>query len=265
MRARGQHVWGFPNLKPHELERVRESNVLTMNTIALMEGVSLRGGGHLLEHPADPGEPPYPSIWSTDEVIGFQERTCSVPRLMHQCMCGAPARKATFLSTDLDGSDNLEILCDGRHRHTFKRGVEGGVFATRALQEYPPAMCARIADCIIATLVRLRDSGSGPTGWIRSELPARRLSAWSSRCTGDRDLGVSFLNEFGPRGQSAVVSGRQAAFYLHVDDGISLTDGKSDTRAEVISKRCVKALEDAGFVIGSQETVSNWGIWLCTS
>ena len=103
LRHRGDHVWGLPGLTLAQRARVREGNVLMVNCLALFEAVSLRGGGHLMEHPADPGYEPFPSIWSNEEMQGLEFRCNAIRLLIHQCMFGGRARKDTFLFGTLDG------------------------------------------------------------------------------------------------------------------------------------------------------------------
>ena len=92
--------------------------MLTINALCLMEGCSLRGGGHLLEHPQDPGEDPFPSIWDTDEVCEWEMRTDSIRVSFDQCMFGAPTKKPTTISSTLDGVEALdEVRCDQGHVH----------------------------------------------------------------------------------------------------------------------------------------------------
>eukprot|EP00438_Fugacium_kawagutii_P036017 Skav207006 [mRNA] locus=scaffold1554:6879:10419:- [translate_table: standard] len=67
-------LWGRPDLRPFEKERVIEANTLWLNFLAVAEAVACRGGGYLMEHPADPGCDPYPSIWITEEVLGMESR-----------------------------------------------------------------------------------------------------------------------------------------------------------------------------------------------
>ena len=150
-----------------------ESNVLTMNTLCLMEGCSARGGGHLLEHPADPECDPLPSIFATPEVCEWEQRTSSKRVSFHQCMLGGPTMKPTMISSTFDLIEALdELWCDGSHDHERTIGVEGGVHLTRRLASYPGEMCKLIAECIIATLLRFAATGAGPTGWRRSSAPA---------------------------------------------------------------------------------------------
>ena len=67
--------WGMSGLTSWEARRVREGNVLALNFIAMCEGASLRGGGHLAEHPEDPGEEPFPSLWDMAEMQDMERRT----------------------------------------------------------------------------------------------------------------------------------------------------------------------------------------------
>ena len=136
-----------------------------VNFLAICEAVSLRGGGHLLEHLADPGRDPYPSVFSTSELHGLEARTGALRLLIHQCMFFGPARKDTCLSGTLDGLDIPPILCDGQHEHaTYVQGQVDGVFKSRELATYPSGLCQFMAHLIILTLKRFRASSSGPTG-----------------------------------------------------------------------------------------------------
>ena len=51
---------------------MQEANTLWINFMATCEGASVRGGGHLWEHPADPEEEPYLSVWATEEMQGME-------------------------------------------------------------------------------------------------------------------------------------------------------------------------------------------------
>ena len=69
-----------------------------LTCLAAMEKVTLQGGGSLLEHPADPDEEPYASVWVTEEVRGTEERAGWVRRLVDQCMFDSAAKKPTCSS-----------------------------------------------------------------------------------------------------------------------------------------------------------------------
>ena len=68
LRVAGQRCWGLPGLYRWEQARLHEANTLLLHSLAMAEAVSCRGGGHLLEHPEDPGCFPYASIWDLPET-----------------------------------------------------------------------------------------------------------------------------------------------------------------------------------------------------
>ena len=250
VRLRGIYTWGLPSLRQAERRRVEEGNTLLINALAIFEGISRRGGAHLLEHPRDPGAEPFPSIWCTDEVRCFEERTGSVRRELDQCMTGQSALKGTTLSTTLARSELFDLRCDGLHRHTFRGGRDSaGLFRTRKLQTFSPKMCDLIAEACIATLADLHRSGRGPTGWCRSEVPTTRISVWSTTPSVMRGFGCAILNEDAVRGRTPTIRGSQAAFYLHVDDGAFIADGDRACIADELMEKGADGLVDEGFVV----------------
>ena len=77
-------MWGLPWLVGAMARRVREANILIVNYVVLAEEVANAGGLFVLEHPEDPGAPPYPSIWSTSLIRDFESRVGAKRRLIHQ-------------------------------------------------------------------------------------------------------------------------------------------------------------------------------------
>lgn len=69
-------LWGRADLRSFEKERVEEANDLWVNFWTMCEAVSLRGGCYLMEHPADPGQDPYPSMWLIQAGGGRNGKTC---------------------------------------------------------------------------------------------------------------------------------------------------------------------------------------------
>ncbi len=253
VRRRGEFAWGLPDLTASESARVNETNVLTMNTLCLMESCSSRGGGHLLEHPADPGLDPLPSIFATPEVLEWEQRTSSTRVSFHQCMLGGPTVKPTMISSTLDLIETFNGLwCDGSHDHERAIGVAEGVHLTRRLASYPSEMCKLIAECIMATLLRFAVSGAGPTGWRRSSAPAPRITAWSNKCTPTCRCATAVLNEASARGKGVVVDRGQTALYVHVDDGVVLAAGGTGL-ANAVMNGCGDALEDIGFEVSNRQ------------
>lgn len=79
-------LWGRHDFRPAERARVQEANLLWLNFFMLAEAVASRGGGYLMEHPADPGVEPYPSIWVLPEVLGLEQRVGGRRVHLHQCL-----------------------------------------------------------------------------------------------------------------------------------------------------------------------------------
>lgn len=167
-------LWGRPDLKPWEKARLDESNILWLNYMSVCEGVSIRGGAHLWEHPADPGQDPYPSVWVTDEMLGLERRTDAQRAVLHQCPFGGLTPKLTCLSGTVDGLAELDgIRCPGvskDHVHSKSVGRKpDGSFYTRRLQTYPPGLCAALGAMILKTLLRFRNDKTGlqaQFGWL---------------------------------------------------------------------------------------------------
>ena len=59
---------------------------------------------------------------------------------------------------------------------------------------------------VVATAVEMWSTGSGPTGWRRYEMPARKITAWSTAADLDASMqGFTFLNERTARGEWTVL------------------------------------------------------------
>ena len=253
-------LWGRPDLKPWEKSRLEESNVLWLNFMSVCEGVSSRYGAHLWEHPADPGENPYPSVWVTDEMLGLERRTAARRAVLHQCPFGGLTPKLTCLSGTLDGLSELDgIRCPGvsrDHVHAKSSGrMPDGSFYTRRLQTYPPGLCAALGNMILQTLLRFRRDNTGPTGAIQlpGQLPAPRVPAWSTWAT-QRQVGVVLLNEACERKQSLQLTPCQSAVYVHVDDTVVLSDSVlGPLHSDALLDELVTGLEAVGFGVSQQE------------
>ena len=173
LRHRDGAAWGLPFLRGSEEEHLKLANVLMINTLCAAEGVSTRGGGHLIEHPEEPEDERCATIWLTEEMIGMEERTGAVRTHLDQCALGGPVRKATGLSGTLDGMVREGPRCPGlsaTHKHEYRRGRNSdGQFDSARLATYPKGLCEYIADRILTTVRRMLREGSGPTGWRRSK------------------------------------------------------------------------------------------------
>eukprot|EP00969_Alexandrium_andersonii_P161609 7142645-Alexandrium_andersonii.AAC.1 len=64
-----------------------------------MTAVRRSGGGASMEHPADPGCAPYPSIWNAEAYREFSRDWAMQLAVFDQCRLGAPSRKPTGLAS----------------------------------------------------------------------------------------------------------------------------------------------------------------------
>ena len=64
-----------------------------VNTFAVVEQLSERDGIYIMEHPEDPGEEPYCSVWATEEWRELALRTGASVALLDQCCFGGSAKK----------------------------------------------------------------------------------------------------------------------------------------------------------------------------
>ncbi len=252
-------LWGRADLYPAERLRVEEANMLWLNFMSVAEAVASRGGAYLWEHPADPGCSPYPSVWITDEMTGFEARVGGRRVHLHQCPFGGIAPKLTTLSGNLDDMEAVDgVRCPGlseHHQHGISIGRKpGGGYYTRQLQTYPPRLCEALAKMIFATLLRFSVTLRGPTGALNGgvAVAAPRITSWS---TGGKDkfAGVALLNEASARGFSTLVTSQQSATYVHVDDAVfvSASDATS-LHSDKLLDLTVGGLESIGFKVTQQ-------------
>lgn len=252
--------WGRDDLRPWEFARVKEANLLWLNFMATCEGVSSRGGAHLWEHPAEPEEEPFPSVWCTTEMQGLERRTDAVRALLHQCVFGGIAPKLTCFSGTLRGLDSLDgIRCPGVssdhvHGQSIGRDPSGG-FYTRRLQAYPSALCRTLAELIGDTLQHFLVHHLGPTGALRrtGDRHIPRVPTWST-WSSQSGVGLVLLNEACVRKQRLLINAQQAAAYVHVDDTVVISSAdRGDLHCDKVLTAIVSGLEEVGFGVSQQE------------
>ena len=252
-------IWGRSDLRPHERARLEEANTLWINYLTICEGVGVRGGAWLWEHPADPGVSPFPSIWITDEMTGVEERTGATRAVLHQCAFGGISVKPTCFSGTLHGLGELDqVHCPGlsdTHWHGPSVGPDGqGGFLTRRLQAYPSELCRQLADRIMRTLRWMHEHQAGPTGALKSstDLAAPRVTAWSTQARGDRG-GVAILNESSAKCFSTMLTDKQSAAYVHVDDTVLISDSTAKgLHSDELLDEVVEGLSSLGFEVSQQ-------------
>ena len=147
MRTRGRFVWGLPNLMGAAKQRVAEANVLAVGAVPCVDTVSRASGVGLLEHPEDPACDPYPSLFSTDLLLGASARIGASFASLDQGAFGAPVPKPTTLwgtVDDLAAHDGIRDKRDPAHFLKERRDSAGG-FMSRWLAQYPSDFCRLIA------------------------------------------------------------------------------------------------------------------------
>ena len=254
VRFRDQ-FWGRHDLTKHEYARVVESNTLYVNSLGLMERVSSRQGLHFWEHPEDPGEHPFPSIWDTDEMLELERRVEASRVSFDQCVFGAPVPKGTTISTTCPVPEVFhQARCPGLsslHQHTgVSQGVNSeGLFHTRRLQTYPPKLCEAIAEMLLLGLQRMKLNGLGPTGFMRVKGSVAPLSAWSTSANSKHQFGVHVMNEAVALKQRKHLSKVQGAMYLHVDDTVVITQRGAAVHADDLMQAVAENYENKGFLV----------------
>ena len=252
-------LWGRHDLRSFERERVEEANDLWVNFWTMCEAVSMRGGCYLMEHPADPGTDPYPSMWLIPELLEMEKRSRGRRAHFHQCPFGGISPKLTTFSSNVVGLERIDgVRCPGlssshTHGKTIGRAPDGS-FYTRRLQTYPAGLCQMIAEMIFDSLLEMKQKMTGPTGALHQpgELSAPRITAWSRWASGNRS-GVVMLNESYSRCQKLIINDTQSAAYIHVDDTVFLSTAKhSELHSDVLMERAVNSLEDVGFGVTQQ-------------
>ena len=253
LRHRGQYVWGLPGLLPHEQARVVEANTLFVNTVSYFEAISLQDGVHLLEHPADPGEYPFPSFFDTDLLRGVEERTCSIRVTFDQCCYGQAARKRTTVSGTVDDMKSLRCECPGRsatHWHGPSQGRNRrGEFYTKALECYPADLCLAFARCFLVAFARMKRDNTGPGGHLRKGFRKPRATCFSAK---NKPGGaVTCLNEVAATGTPALIDDNSAGSYMHVDDGIFISTARQSqsVHSDKLMHHCVDDLKALGFEV----------------
>ena len=143
-------LWGLLSLSLRELDAVMEGNVLLSFCIEAIFALAMMGRQGLLEHPAEPDEENAPSIWKIP-IVQLLMRMPNVQKVdFAQGLFGASSRKPTTLLA-ANSPDLIQILRKWHLTADNPRSVNigkdsHGQFRTAHLKEYPPALCAALAE-----------------------------------------------------------------------------------------------------------------------
>ena len=249
-------MWGLPGLRSFEQARVSEGNVLMINTIGQFEGISCNEGVHLMEHPADPGMDPFPSIYSTELLAESEARSGAQRVTFDQCTYDGLSRKPTTVTTTVVGADSLEAWCPGvsaQHVHQKSFGLDGtGGFHSRKLQTYPGKLNMAFAQRFCWSFEAMAAEDRGP-GSSKKRAPLRPPPFCTSTVATTGLMGVALLNEKVEKGAPVILKEGQAAAYVHVDDGLLVSVPPpslgSKPMSDVLLDAAVAELRLLGFVV----------------
>ena len=165
LRTRSE-PWGRTDvtLTSRERKQLELGTRLLLATLRLFLALAQAGGIYILEHPRDPMDEPFPSIWALPEVDELRLQTSGDMLQIDQCMYGQTSRKATTLMTN---SKQAGALLNQRCVHTsHPEKLEGkdaeGNFRTSRAQCYPSALCQMLATVAMKELRSMHVQGEGP-------------------------------------------------------------------------------------------------------
>ena len=145
VRSRSE-PWGLSNLSKDMQRRVDLSNSVVLAAISLVEAVILAGGSGTIEHPADPGQSPYPSIIFMLPVMISMESRVQVTRwTFSQCMWGCPARKLTTITGVADAAAIEAFVsagCNHKKHVASLSGVDESGLSAFELHKHTRNKCA---------------------------------------------------------------------------------------------------------------------------
>ncbi|CAK0891907.1 unnamed protein product [Prorocentrum cordatum] len=152
------HPWGRPGLHGADLRKVEMGSAQLLSSLRVLRAIALRGGSVSLEHPADPGKPPFPSIFATPEVLEWEEVLGAYRVTFPQCMWGCPALKLTTISGTAKHLQRLIRPCIHKNHTASLCGKdETGRFRTRVAQAYSSELCRVLAECHLDAMLDGRE------------------------------------------------------------------------------------------------------------
>ena len=143
-------LWGLASLALREMDAVLEGNVLLSFCIEAIFALAMMERQGLLEHPQEPEAEDAPSIWKLP-ILHLLLRMPNVQKVeFAQGLFGASSRKPTTLlvanSPDIIQTLRKWHITSDNPRATTIGRDESGRFRTAHLKEYPPALCAALAE-----------------------------------------------------------------------------------------------------------------------
>jgi len=189
-------------------------------------------------------------------LIAAQHRSGGSYALCQPVTSSPPVwRLAQDLGAILDDHGARELHGGSRDPYALATTMDGVPPPARCFRR-PPDAARVIGDLAVPTLARYLREGSGATGSRMGPQAPARVTQWgrhANRCSGPSPgksvpPPVAFLNEDAERKVQTVLDARQRAFYLHVDDGLSMTsDVAPEHGAQHMMNQVADGWESIGF------------------
>jgi hypothetical protein len=188
--------WGLPNITDRDKLKVKAANALLLACLLILQALWRYGSSGTLEHPADPGRPPFPSIWNL-EIFHDMVETYSLDVVTFaQCHWGCVAQKMTTIAGKACDLKDFDIPCTHKKHEASLCGVDAtGHFRTRVAQAYPSAMCKKLAECHLDYMIKNSTAPKEDCQMNRT-LAGKVLDQWREdrqRLPGLHELPASFL------------------------------------------------------------------------
>lgn len=136
---------GLPSLTGTNAERVRLANKVYDNICKILQ---LMGDSCIISVE----NLTRAHMWSTSWLRKLIKRKQLFPFTFQACMHGSWRDKWTTFYANYSGFSSLALTCDGNHPHLpwgVDRNGDGWRFHASDEAEYPPELCAKIADIIL--------------------------------------------------------------------------------------------------------------------
>eukprot|EP00435_Cladocopium_sp_Y103_P048289 s1574_g14.t1 len=168
------HLWGFTSVSLREMEQLFDGHQLLGFSATSMVILATTNALGLLEHPAEPAAPDAASIWRVP-LLKLLSRLPGMRRFsMAQGLLGAPSPKPTdLMALNLPSLPRHFVqwaLCKDLPKGRSIGTNDAGEYHTAGLKEYPPAMCAAIAQAFFDQLHQPQapgtDQPSVPPGFL---------------------------------------------------------------------------------------------------
>eukprot|EP00435_Cladocopium_sp_Y103_P050390 s595_g15.t1 len=187
------HLWGFTSVSLREMEQLFDGHQLLGFSATSMAILATTNALGLLEHPAEPAAPDAASIWRVPllKLLSRLPGMCRFP--MAQGLLGAPSPKPTdLLALNLPSLPRHFVqwaLCKDLPKGRSIGTNAAGEYHTAGLKEYPPAMCAAIAQAFFDQLQQPQALGTA-----EPRVPPEFLDRCKSLIV--TDMGTAFGPDF---------------------------------------------------------------------